>query len=155
MKNFEVYEDKIKELKGEIALNKSNELVSCIGFYCRDCKFSNSGNSEYCPKNMFEWLYEEYKKPKVKISLATKYLLESLNNKYKWIAKDENGSVWAYENRPRKGIDINMWTNNSGGHTHGFIEVFKEGVFDFLSWEDEEPTNIKELLENYEVIEDE
>lgn len=51
MKNFEVYEDKIKELKGEIALNKSNELVSCIGFYCRDCKFSNS---EYCPKNMFE-----------------------------------------------------------------------------------------------------
>lgn len=63
MKNFEVYEDKIKELKGEIALNKSNELVSCIGFYCRDCKFSNSGNSEYCPKNMFEWLYEEYKKP--------------------------------------------------------------------------------------------
>ena len=54
MKNFEAYEDKIKELKGEIALNKSNELVSCIGFYCRDCKFSNSGNSEYCPKNMFE-----------------------------------------------------------------------------------------------------
>ena len=42
MKNFEVYEDKIKELKGEIALNKSNELVSCIGFYCRDCKFSRS-----------------------------------------------------------------------------------------------------------------
>lgn len=66
MKNFEAYEDKIKELKGEIALNKSNELVSCIGFYCRDCKFSNSGNSEYCPKNMFEWLYEEYKKPKAK-----------------------------------------------------------------------------------------
>lgn len=43
MKNFEVYEDKIKESKGCIALNKSNELVSCIGFRCRDCKFSGRG----------------------------------------------------------------------------------------------------------------
>lgn len=32
MKNFEAYEDKIKELKGDIALNKSDELVSCKGF---------------------------------------------------------------------------------------------------------------------------
>ena len=27
--------------------------------------------------------------------------------------------------------------------------------FDFIKWEDEEPTNIKELLENCEVIDDE
>lgn len=157
MKNFEAYEDKIKELKGEIALNKSNELVSCIGFYCRDCKFSNSGNSEYCPKNMFEWLYEEYKKPKVKISLATKYFLESLNNKYKWIAKDEKGTVWCYKFKPEKYTQDNnkRWTVYGKGDIAGFSDVFKKELFDFLSWEDEKPTNIKELLENCEVIDDE
>ena len=94
MKNFEAYEDKIKGMKGKIALNKSNELVSCIGFRCSDCKFSGRGNGKYCLQNMFEWLYEEYKKPKVKISLATKYFLESLNDKYEWIAKDEDGSAF-------------------------------------------------------------
>lgn len=43
---------------------------------------------------------EELKKSK--IPLATKYFLESLNNKYKWIAKDENGQVWAYDMKPKK-----------------------------------------------------
>lgn len=157
MKNFEAYEDKIKELKGEIALNKSNELVSCIGFCCRDCKFSNSGNSEYCPKNMFEWLYKEYKKPKPKIPLATKYFLESLNNKYKWIAKDENGTVWCYKSKPEKYTQDNnkRWTVHGKGNIAGFNDILKKELFDFLSWEDEKPTNIKELLENCEVIEDE
>jgi hypothetical protein len=70
MKNFEAYEDKIKGMKGKIALNKSNELVSCIGFRCSDCKFSGRGNGKYCLQNMFEWLYKEHQKPKIKIPLA-------------------------------------------------------------------------------------
>lgn len=155
MKNFEAYEDKIKGMKGKIALNKSNELVSCIGFRCSDCKFSGRGNGKYCLQNMFEWLYKEHQKPKIKIPLATKVILENLNEKYKWIAKDVNGKVWAYENRPKKEIDINKWANVDSGYMCGFAKVFKEGVFDFLSWGDEEPTNIKELLENCEGIEDE
>ncbi len=159
MKNFEAYEDKIKELKGDIALNKSDELVSCKGFHCSDCKFSssNSGNGKYCHQNRVEWLYEEYKKPKVKISLATKYFLESLNNKYKWIAKEEKGTVWCYKFKPEKYTqDKNKrWTVYGRGNIAGFRDVFKKELFDFLFWEDEEPTNIKELLETCEVIEDE
>ena len=159
MKNFEAYEDKIKGLKGEIALNKSNELVLCNGFSCNDCKFSNSnnGNDKYCRQNMFEWLYKEYEKPKPKIPLATKYFLESLNDKYEWIAKDEDGAVWCYKFKPEKYTqDKNKrWTVYGRGNISGFRDVFKKEIFDFLSWEDEEPTNIKELLENCEVIEDE
>jgi hypothetical protein len=157
MKNFEVYEDKIKELKGHIALNKSDKLVSCNGFRCSDCKFSGIDDSEYCHQNIFEWLYEEYKKPKVKISLASKYFLESLNDKYEWIAKDEDGAVWCYKFKPEKYTqDKNKrWTTYGRGNIAGFRNVFKKELFDFLSWEDEEPTNIKELLENCEVIEDE
>lgn len=77
--------------------------------------------------------------PKAKIPLATKYFLESLNDKYKWIAKDEKGTVWCYKFKPEK------YTQDNN----------KKELFDFLSWEDEKPTNIKELLENCEVIEDE
>lgn len=158
MKNFEAYEDKIKELKGEIALNKSNELVSCIGFYCRDCKFSNSGNSEYCPKNMFEWLYKEYKNQKPKIPLATKVILENLKDNWNWIAKDRTGRVYVYDTKPFK--KVSLWNNNDNDDdcdcdSANVDKLLDEKLLDFISWNDKEPTNIKELLENCEVIDDE
>lgn len=148
MKNFEAYEDKIKELKGCIALNKSNELVSCKGFYCSDCKFSDKNSGKYCLHAMFEWLYEEYKKPKPKIPLAEKVILENLDDKWNWIARDKCGALWIFENKPPKFNDI--W---GLGISSSMVENFKKELFDFISWEDEEPTNIKELLENCVVVE--
>lgn len=35
------------------------------------------------------------------------------------------------------------------------LEMLSKEIFDFLSWEDEEPTLIQNILENCEVIEDE
>lgn len=35
------------------------------------------------------------------------------------------------------------------------LTKFEKELFNFLSWEDEEPTNIKELLENCEVVDNE
>ena len=147
MKNFEAYENKIKALKGEIALNQNNELISCIGFHCRDCKFNVKGN--HCIQNLLNWLYEEYEKPKFEIPLATKAILENLDGRCRWIAKDENGIVFVYANKPEK--------HNIGweGNSMLCLNTFNSELFSFLSWEDEEPTNIKELLENCEVIEDE
>lgn len=149
MKNFEAYEDKIKELNYDFAV-KNGEVIKCYGS-CNSCDFrpNNSGNCKY---NKIKWLYEKYK---IKIPLATKVILENLNEKYKWIAKDANGKVWAYENRPKKEIDINKWSNVDSGYMCGFAKVFKEGVFDFLSWGDEKPTNIEELLKDCEMIENE
>lgn len=87
MKNFEAYEEKIKELNYNFAI-KNDECVRCINI-CERCEFiSNPFGS--CPQNKIKWLYKKYiePKPKVKIPLATKYFLESLNDKYEWIAKD-------------------------------------------------------------------
>ena len=84
MKNFEAYEEKIKELNYNFAI-KNDECVRCINI-CERCEFiSNPFGS--CPQNKTKWLYKEYiePKPKVKIPLATKYFLESLNDKYEWI----------------------------------------------------------------------
>lgn len=158
MKNFEVYEDKIKESKGCIALNKSNELVLCIGFRCRDCKFSGRGNGKYCLQNMFEWLYKEHQKPKIKIPLATKVILENLKDNWNWIAKDMTGRVYVYDTKPFKKVSI--WNNNDNDcdcdcDSANVDKLLDEKLLDFISWNDKEPTNIKELLENCEVIEDE
>lgn len=156
MKNFEAYEDKIKGFKGKIALNKSNELVSCIGFRCSDCKFSGRGNGKYCLQNMFEWLYKEHQKPKIKIPLATKVILENLKDIWNWIAKDGSGRVYVYNTKPFKKVSI--WNNNDDGcdgDSANVSNLLDEKLLDFISWNDKEPTNIKELLENCEVIEDE
>lgn len=95
--------------------------------------------------------------PKVKIPLATKYFLESLNDKYEWIAKDEDGAVWCYKFKPEKYTqDKNKrWTVYGRGNIAGFRDAFKKEIFDFLSWEDEEPTLIQNILDNCEVIDDE
>lgn len=153
MKNFEAYKDKIKECDYDFAV-KNGEVIKCYGT-CKNCDFRNN-NSGNCKYNKIKWLYEEYKKSKIKIPLVTKYFLESLDNKYKWIAKDENGQVWVYEMKPKKDKETKQWYNGNRGTVYRFEEdIFKKELFDFLSWEDEKPTNIKELLENCEVIEDE
>lgn len=149
MKNFEAYEDKIKELKGSIALNKSNELVSCIGFRCSDCKFSGRSNGKYCLQNMFEWLYKEYKNPKPKIPLVTKVILENLKDNWNWIAKDRTGRVYVYDTKPFKKVSI--W-NNDDCDSANVDKLLDEKLLDFISWNDKEPTNIKELLENCEIV---
>ena len=156
MKNFEAYESKIEGFGYNFAVKKG-ELVRCIDL-CEGCEFiSNPFGS--CPQNKIKWLYKKYiePKPKVKIPLATKYFLESLSDKYEWIAKDENGTVWCYKFKPEKYTQDNnkRRTVYGKGNIAGFRDAFKKEIFDFLSWEDEEPTNIKELLENCEVIEDE
>ena len=150
------YEEKIKELNYNFAI-KNDECVRCINI-CERCEFiSNPFGS--CPQNKIKWLYKKYiePKPKVKIPLATKYFLESLNDKYEWIAKDEDGAVWCYKFKPEKYTqDKNKrWTVYGRGNIAGFRDVFKKEIFDFLSWEDEEPTLIQNILDNCEVIEDE
>lgn len=151
MKNFEAYETDIKTIGLEtLAVSKKTGLLNdCDILGCGECTFLDK---KCCNKNRVNWLYEEYKKPKAKISLATKVILENLAEKWKWIVRDKNNDVICFENKPIKGevIRINSVTN---GKIHNLTYIFKNDTFDFLSWEDEEPTNIKELLENCEVVE--
>lgn len=58
MKNFEVYEDKIKEYDYDFAV-KNGEVIECYGT-CKNCDF-RSNNSGNCKYNKIKWLYEEYK----------------------------------------------------------------------------------------------
>lgn len=90
---------------------------------------------------------KKYKEP-VRITKTAKVILESINQRYNWIVKESNGTVCIYGDKPKK-EDDGRWH----GYSYRCIDLaFKENIFDFLSWKDEEPINIKELLENCEVI---
>ena len=61
-----------------------------------------------------------------------------LNEKYKWIARDKNDWLYVYASKPKKGITI--W-ENTGSSMMPFVHLFQ-----FITWEDEEPYSIEELL---------
>lgn len=153
MKNWEAYEKEIKKLGIYFAVKKYKGVVNCSDTKCIDCEFYKRCTS----KSRAKWLYEEYNKRKetVKIPIAIKIFLENLDKQWQWIAKDETGRVYVYDIKPfKKG---SVWDNNDGVDCD-FANVGKlldKKLLDFISWNDEEPTNIKELLENCEVIEDE
>lgn len=75
-------------------------------------------------------------------------LLKYWNKKYKYIARDKGGSIYIYKDKPSKKEDV--WASLYG---HWRVDRYIGDLFHFISWIDKEPTNIKELLNNCEVIE--
>lgn len=151
MKNFEAYKDYISIRGTDAMAIKNGEAIDCKGTPCEECLFKLANE---CVKRKGQWLYEEYKKPKIKIPLATKIILENLKDNWKWIAKDQQEHVKCFNEKPQKYSWQMAWESDNKEHRY-LTGIFDNNLFDFLSWDDEEPTNIKELLENCEVIDDE
>ena len=78
----------------------------------------------------------ERKQPK--LTEDEKVILRNLPKKYKWIARDKNGCLYAYASKPKKGII--MWESD------GLPMIPFDHLFQFIKWEDEEPYSIEELL---------
>ena len=70
-------------------------------------------------------------------------VLKELDNKWKWIARDKDGALGVYDAKVVKTKFHNFW-----------IMAIKKNIdltlFSFIQWEDEEPYNIDELIEEYE-----
>ena len=72
--------------------------------------------------------------------------LKELDDKWKWIARDSNMSLWAYNIKPRRyGGSFGLEDPVEGDchYIHG-------DQFSFVRWEDEKPYSIAELVEEYE-----
>ena len=65
-------------------------------------------------------------------------ILRNLDKKWKWIARDESGDVYVYNDEPRRGRD--SWCGD-----FGCLITFNH-IFQFIKWTDKEPYNIEELL---------
>jgi hypothetical protein len=68
-------------------------------------------------------------------------VLKELDDKWKWIARDEKGELWAYRRKPIK--ENKVWRE-------GILMGLSNGILQFIQWENEEPYNIQELIEEYE-----
>lgn len=76
------------------------------------------------------------------LSEAERVILENIDKDYKWIARDKDNSLWLYGDRPIK--KCACWSI-------GYSEIGKEfafykHLFQFITWQDEKPYNIEELL---------
>ena len=70
-------------------------------------------------------------------------ILRNIDKKYKWIARDESGSLCIFDEKPKKSEE--MWDNVTYSD---FIELnCYNNLFNSIHWEDEEPIYIDDYVE--------
>lgn len=84
--------------------------------------------------------HEEYiEKPK--ISRSDRTFLDYIPDDYKYMARDEDGMLFTYKERPRRRSEIYMWIYDSE-----MFGIHKAKVrFPMVKWEDSEPWLIEDL----------
>lgn len=150
MKNREKFAKEILDIacKGDtIAVTEDNKVVCCMDINCEQCLFHKGDDyGGYCDDTeRIRWVESEYiEKPT--ITSREKNFLDLLLPNYKYIAKDKNGFLLAYTEKPIKILET--W----GIANCALINMF-DIKFDFIKREDEEPWSIEDL-KNLEVRDD-
>ena len=80
--------------------------------------------------------------------------LKGLDNRWKWIARDDENQIYSaelyvFERKPEQ--EDGYWNNISNGE-YALLEE-RDDLFQFIRWEDEEPYEIDELIREYEIKE--
>lgn len=142
MKNKEKFATEILEIAcdgNRIAIiRQTGEFRSCHETSCRECLFHS--DTERCKEKAREWAESEYIEKPV-ISKRDRVFLEYLREKYKYIARDENGKLIVYETQPRKGESYWIWICDS----HLCLERHFNIDFPMVKWSDSEPWLIEDL----------
>lgn len=142
MKNREKFAKEILDIAcngGVIAVTKDNKVVCCRDINCEQCLFHKTNYYEsYCDyEATMRWAESEYVE-KPTITSREKNFLDLLLPNYKYIAKDKNGFLLAYTEKPIKILET--W----GMANCALINMF-DIKFDFIKREDEEPWRIEDL----------
>ena len=89
------------------------------------------------------------KLPKKKqFSQDTLNFFKCIDKKYKWIAKDKNGDIFGFEEKPKK--DKHVWLCEEYDYCLDntcCIDGLNQSLFNEILWEDEEPIFIDEYVE--------
>ena len=157
MLNAEKFKDELLEILSEnryIEVDKSNRKIrKCTGKNCPKCMFGITAlgkGRDSCSIAAMLWLLSEYREP-IKLSKLEYDILKYLsdNTRHMYIARNKDGNLFLYDTEPVKN-KVNDWW--SGRNIHGMLAFNK--LFQFVKWEDEKPTSIKDVLDNCEVVED-
>lgn len=109
-----------------------------------NCSRKNTTSCRQCLKLSLMDLLEEYKEP-VKLSkFEYEYLKIAKKEGFNFIARDEDNMLYGFIKQPKK---HNSYWHNSDK----FIKIFKS-MFNFVKWEDEEPWEIDEILNNCTIV---
>lgn len=131
----------------KICVYKREHVKECDHFCRNDNKWPCDCDS--CNVAFKNWLNAEHKE-KIKLTLLEKLILEiAIKDQecFTYIARDEDGRLFLFNNKPSK--DICVWVGDSYYGMHLFEDLFR-----FITWEDSEPYNIQDILNNCEVIEE-
>ena len=153
MLNAEKYRAEI--LGKDCKFGLSNRICKCCYEECTTCVFSlennpNDGLSHACTIRKVKWLLSEYKEP-IKLSKLEYDILKYLsdNTVHMYIVRDGNGNIFLYDVEPEKSKSAPWWTGRGMCHMGMFNKLFQ-----FIQWEDSEPTSIEYVLNNCEVVND-
>lgn len=150
MKNKEKFIDKLADfacIRDNIAMNVKGEVVGCRSIQCKDCEFYEKGAD--CETVIRRWLEEEYIEP-LMISRKDIRLLDCIEGDYKYIARDYDGDIFLYINKPEKCFGV--WYSKRGKGEYVSIKSF-DVCFPMIKRADTEPWKIDDL-KKLEVCED-
>lgn len=136
MTNYEKYKDQIIELmaKGHRIGLLNGKIVNCDSIHCDHCGFNEIRN---CYNARRDWLNAEYIEKPV-LTQREWHLCKAIETG--WIARDESGKLYRFEEKPSKNDEI--WFHRG---IVLLLRVIPNG-FAFIKWQDEEPWSIEDLL---------
>lgn len=85
-------------------------------------------------------LNEVWKREEPTITEDEKTILRNLPVNYEWIARDESGVLYIYQDKPKK--EEFMWVD---GFENRCLNLFNH-LFEMVKWEDDKPWKIEDLL---------
>ena len=146
---------KIEKIKEEILNFDNSDSLCCYLAQMvtkkgdkNNCSRKNTTSCRQCLKLSLMELLEEYKEPIKLTQFEYEYLKVAKKEGFNFIARDGDGRLFLYKNKPFKSLD--EWIVASKDCSR-----ILDSLLNFVKWEDEEPCNIDEILSNCEVIEDE
>lgn len=142
-------------LKGIVSNDEQCIFVRAFDIYLDNKDIMSDKEIETCFINGSEfiwsyWMSElESLNPIIPLSKLEYELLKYYSeHSYQYIAKDKSNQLFVYGNKPCK-------MSCTWDDVENFCECNFKNLFSFVSWEDKEPTLIQDILDNYEVIENE
>lgn len=146
MKNKEKFAKEIFEIacRGDsIAITvANNEIVPCGSIECEKCIFKVKEYEE-CSDKIKKWCELEYiEKPT--LTLKEKKFLDLLLSKWKYIARDVDKNLYAFDSLPIKRWD-GWCIENKLTYDYCYISKLFGDMFNFINYEDEKPWSIEDL----------
>lgn len=124
------------------AIRKDNgSFGKCSNIGCKNCMIKDDSDCDYA---RIKWMLSECKEL-LKVSKLEYDILKYLsdNTRHMYIVRNKSGDIYLYDLEPEKSRSGNWW---EGRGVH--VMVMFNKLFQFVQWEDEKPTSIKEVLEN-------